>query len=176
MWVAQHAHFASPEQHITSGGLGTMGFGIPAAIGAQFARPGTDILAITGDGSFMMNVQELATIRRYDLPIKIVVVDNAGLGLVRQWQECFFDSRFSEVDLSDNPDFTAVAAAFGIPSMRVESACGIPSAVERISNTAGPLLVHVPIDARANVWPMVPPAASNGSMIEAVPSCDPGSS
>jgi acetolactate synthase-1/2/3 large subunit len=175
MWVAQHAHFAGPEQHITSGGLGTMGFGIPAAIGAQFARPDANILAVTGDGSFMMNVQELATIRRYNLPIKIVVVDNSCLGLVRQWQECFFDGRYSEVDLSDNPDFTTLATAFGIPSMRVESAQEVDSAVSRIEESEGPLLVHLPIDVRANVWPLVPPAKSNSTMIEGVPSCNTGS-
>lgn len=175
MWVAQHAWFAGPEQHITSGGLGTMGFGIPAAIGAQFARPAAKILAITGDGSFLMNLQELATIRRYNLPIKIIVVDNAALGLVRQWQECFFEGRYSEVDLSDNPDFTALATAFGIPSMRLDAADDVDRAIDVISDSTGPLLVHVPIDARDNVWPLVPPAKSNSTMIEEVPACDSGS-
>jgi acetolactate synthase-1/2/3 large subunit len=114
-------------------------------------------------------------VRRYDLPIKIVVVDNSGLGLVRQWQECFFDGRLSEVDLSDNPDFGALATAFGIPSMRIDSASEIPAGVDRISNSDGPLLVHVPIDAREHVWPLVPPDRSNSSMIERVPTCDTGS-
>jgi acetolactate synthase-1/2/3 large subunit len=168
MWVAQHCRFAGPRQHLSSGGLGTMGFGIPAAIGAQFARPDRDVLAVTGDGSFLMNVQELATIRRYDLPIKIVVLDNQCLGMVRQWQELFHEQRYSEVDLSDNPDFTALASAFGIPSLRVRDARGLDAAVRRLENTDGPLLVHVAIAARQNVWPLVPPGAANDHMLEGV--------
>ncbi len=169
MWVAQHAHFARPEQHISSGGLGTMGFGVPAAIGVKLARPDADVLAISGDGSFMMNLQELATIRRYQLDIKIMLLDNSGLGLVRQWQECFFDSRFSEVDLSDNPDFALVARSFGIPARRLDRAADCKEALSWLDAQAGPALLHVCIDAAANVWPLVPPNQSNSTMIEAVP-------
>ena len=107
MWVAQHFHFNNPAQHLSSGGLGTMGFGLPAAIGAQFAFPDACVINVSGDGSIMMNLQELATLRRYDLPVKIVLFDNRALGMVRQWQELFHDKRYSEVDLSDNPDFVA---------------------------------------------------------------------
>lgn len=169
MWVAQHAHFDRPEQFATSGGLGTMGFGVPAAIGMQFACPDANIAVITGDGSLMMNVQELATIRRYELPIKIVVFDNSSLGLVRQWQECFFKSRYSEIDLSDNPDFGHVAESFGIPSIRVDSQHEVGRALEAMRMTEGPVLVHVPIDQAAKVWPLVPPNASNSEMIDGVP-------
>ncbi|MHC5063068.1 MAG: acetolactate synthase 2 catalytic subunit [Planctomycetota bacterium] len=169
MWVAQHGHFARPEQHISSGGLGTMGFGLPAAIGVKLAQPDQDVLAISGDGSFMMNLQELATIRRYGLGIKILLLDNSGLGLVRQWQECFFDRRYSEVDLSDNPDFGKVAESFGIPGRRLDKASDCEAALEWLGSQAGPALLHVCIDTAANVWPLVPPNQSNSTMIEEVP-------
>ena len=168
MWVAQHGHFAEPYQHISSGGLGTMGFGIPAGIGAKLARPDKDVVVVSGDGSFLMNVQELATIRRYDIPLRIVLFDNSGLGLVRQWQTLFFDERFSEVDLADNPDFVAVAKSFGIPAFRCDRRDAVADAVDALESSTGPLLVHVPIDARANVWPLVPPNGANDEMIEEV--------
>ncbi|MCC5853216.1 MAG: acetolactate synthase 2 catalytic subunit, partial [Alkalimonas sp.] len=110
MWVAQHMRFNHPRNHLSSGGLGTMGFGLPAAIGAKLARPQDTVLAVSGDGSFMMNVQELGTIKRFRLPVKIVIIDNQRLGMVKQWQQLFFDERYSETDLSDNPDFVALAA------------------------------------------------------------------
>ena len=105
MWVAQHCEFSRPEAHLTSGGLGAMGFGLPAGIGAKLAEPDAHVVTIAGDGGFMMNIQELATLRRYGIPLKIVLLDNSALGLVRQWQELFFAENYSEVDLSDNPDF-----------------------------------------------------------------------
>ena len=167
MWVAQHYPFGHPTQHLTSGGLGTMGFGLPAAIGAQFACPDRTVVNVSGDGSFMMNVQELATIRRYGLPIKMVVIDNQCLGMVRQWQELFLDGRYSEVDLSDNPDFTRVAESFGIPAFRLDRAADTPAAIERLLRSPGPLLAHVVIDREANVWPFVPPGKPNDEMMEA---------
>ncbi|MGH8078263.1 MAG: acetolactate synthase 2 catalytic subunit, partial [Lysobacter sp.] len=114
MWVAQHWRFNDPRKHLTSGSLGAMGFGLPAALGAQLANPEDQVICVSGDGSFLMNVQELATIGRYNLPIKIVLLDNQRLGMVRQWQELFFERRYSETDLSDNPDFVALTASFGI--------------------------------------------------------------
>jgi acetolactate synthase-1/2/3 large subunit len=166
MWVAQHVHFDSPDRHLTSGGLGAMGFGIPAAIGACFARPGSLVVTVTGDGSIMMNLQELATIVRYALPLRIVLIDNRGLGLVRQWQELFHEERYSEIDLSDNPDFVRVAEAFGIPAFRVDRADQVEHAVERIVSGPGPLLCHVVVDPAANVWPIVRPGAANSSMLD----------
>jgi acetolactate synthase-1/2/3 large subunit len=166
MWVAQHCRISRPEHHLSSGGLGAMGYGVPAAIGAQMARPGARVVSISGDGSIMMNVQELATVRRYDLPIKMVVLDNNALGMVRQWQELFFDGRYSETELHDNPDFTRVAEAFGIPAFRVDREEGVDSAIDRLLSHRGPVLAHVPIDPRANVWPLVPPGASNDNMLE----------
>jgi acetolactate synthase-1/2/3 large subunit len=167
MWVAQHYQFKHPRQHLSSGGLGTMGFGLPAAIGAQFAFPTSRVVTISGDGSIMMNIQELQTIKRYNLPVKVVLFDNNALGMVRQWQELFFEKRFSEVDLSDNPDFARLAEAFGIPAITVRQKSEVPDAIERVLNTDGPLFVHVLIDPLENVWPLVPPGKNNSQMMEA---------
>lgn len=167
MWVAQHYSFQHPRQHLSSGGLGTMGFGLPAAIGAQCAMPNARVVTISGDGSIMMNIQELATIVRYGLPVKVVVFDNGALGMVRQWQELFFNRRFSEVDLSDNPDFAHLASAFGIPSMTVCNKSEVSNAIDAILNQPGPLFVHVLIDPMENVWPLVPPGKNNSQMMEA---------
>ncbi len=167
MWVAQHYSFEKPEHHLTSGGLGTMGFGLPAAIGAQLANPEARVITLSGDGSIMMNIQELATINRYKLPIKIVVFDNKTLGMVRQWQELFFEKRYSEVDLSDNPEFSSVAEAFGIPAIKITHANQVSAAIEQLLTSEGPLFVHVLIDPKENVWPLVPPGKSNSQMMEA---------
>jgi acetolactate synthase-1/2/3 large subunit len=167
MWVAQHYTFKNPRQHMTSGGLGTMGYGMPAAIGAHFANPESRVITMSGDGSIMMNVQELATIKRYKLPVKVVVFDNNALGMVRQWQELFFDNRFSEVDLSDNPDFARLAEAFEIPAITVRTKAEVPAAIDALLNTPGPLFVHVLIDPKENVWPLVPPGKNNSQMMEA---------
>jgi len=166
MWVAQHCRFARPQAHLTSAGLGTMGYGIPAGIGALLAEPGSTVITVTGDGSIMMNIQELATIRRYRLPLKILLLDNAQLGMVRQWQELFFDENFSEVDLSDNPDFAEVARSFGIEAFTIDRRDEVPAAIERLLRTRGPILCQARIDPRANVWPLVPPNSPNIRMLE----------
>ena len=166
MWVAQHCRFTRPQAHLTSAGLGTMGYGIPAGIGAQFADPEALVITVSGDGSFMMNVQELATIRRYRLPLKIVLIDNSQLGMVRQWQELFFEENFSEIDLSDNPDFAEVAHAFGIEAFTIDHRAEVDGAIKRLLDTPGPILCHVRIDPRENVWPLVPPNSSNSQMME----------
>ena len=169
MWVAQHCRFSTPHAHLTSGGLGAMGYGLPAGIGAKLARPDADVIAITGDGSFFMNIQELATLKRYDIPLKIVLLDNSSLGLVRQWQELFFDRNYSEIDLSDNPDFVAVARAFGIDAFRISKREDVSAGIERLLAATGPCLAHVVIDARSNVWPLVPPGKSNSDMMHGDP-------
>lgn len=166
MWVAQHFDFARPEQHLSSGGLGTMGFGLPAAIGAQLAYPNATVINVSGDGSMMMNLQELATLRRYDLPVKIVLFDNRALGMVRQWQELFHAERYSEVDLSDNPDFSRVAESMGIPAFRIESREQIEDAIDGLLTTSGPVMAHVLIDQMANVWPIVGPGKTNSEMMD----------
>ncbi len=167
MWVAQHCRFSRPQAHLTSGGLGTMGFGMPAGIGAMLAEPDACVVTVTGDGSIMMNIQELATLNRYGIPLKIVLLDNAGLGMVRQWQELFFDRNFSEVDLSDNPDFVRVAEAFGVEAFAITARDEVTAGIDRLLRAEGPVLMHVRIDARENVWPLVPPGKSNADMMEA---------
>lgn len=165
MWVAQHMSFSHPRNHLSSGGLGTMGFGLPAAIGAQLARPKDTVVAVSGDGSFMMNVQELGTIKRFRLPVKIVIVDNQRLGMVKQWQELFFNERYSETDLSDNPDFVSLAAAFAIPGHSISRKDEVLPALEAMFTWPGPYLLHVRIDETDNVWPLVPPGAANQDML-----------
>ena len=165
MWVAQHMKFAHPSNHLSSGGAGTMGFGLPAAIGAQIARPQNMVITVSGDGSIMMNIQELATIRRNNLPVKIVILDNQRLGMVRQWQQLFFEGRYSETNLSDNPDFVQLAAVFGIPGQTITHANEVDDAIDALVNSTGPYIIHACIDDKENVWPLVPPGAANDEMM-----------
>jgi acetolactate synthase-1/2/3 large subunit len=167
MWVAQHCKFRNPTRHLSSGGLGTMGYGLPAAIGAKVADPDSMVVCVSGDGSIMMNIQEMATLKRYGLDVKIILLDNSHLGLVRQWQELFFDGNYSEVDLSDNPDFSVVASAFGMQSKTVDKRKDVPAALEWLLETEGSALLHVPIDSQENVWPLVPPGKANHEMMTA---------
>ncbi|MBL0440905.1 acetolactate synthase 2 catalytic subunit [Aeromonas allosaccharophila] len=169
MWVAQHMRFTSPRNHLSSSGLGTMGFGLPAAIGAKMSRPEDEVVLVSGDGSFMMNVQELGTIRRAQLKVKMVLLDNQRLGMVRQWQELFFDGRYSETILSDNPDFVALAAAFGIPGETITCKEQIAGALDRLLASEGAYLLHVAISEEENVWPLVPPGVANHQMMEQRP-------
>lgn len=166
MWSAQHMTHNLPQNYITSAGLGTMGFGLPAAVGAQKARPKDQVILVTGDGSFMMNVQELGSIKRAKLPIKILLLDNQRLGMVRQWQSLFFHGRHSETILEDNPDFVTLASAFGIQGERIEHGLQVQAALQRLLNSDGAYLLHVCIDEDENVWPLVPPGASNEAMLE----------
>ena len=161
--------FERPENFITSSGLGTMGFGVPAAVGAQIARPQDTVICVSGDGSFMMNVQELGTIRRARLKVKMVLLDNQRLGMVRQWQELFFDGRYSETNLSDNPDFVALAAAFGIPGETITCKEEIGPALDRLLASESAYLLHVAISEEENVWPLVPPGVANHKMMEQRP-------
>jgi len=165
MWVAQHWAVAHPRNHLSSAGLGTMGFGLPAAIGAQLADPSARVICVSGDGGFQMNIQELATLARERLPVKIVLIDNQALGMVRQWQELFFEERYSAVDLSDNPDFCQIAAAYRIPSRRIARRDEVADALRELLASPGPMLLHVLIDQKANVWPLVPPNCSNAEML-----------
>ena len=166
MWSAQHMTYTRPENFITSSGLGTMGFGLPAAVGAQVARPDDTVICISGDGSFMMNVQELGTVKRKQLPVKIVLLDNQRLGMVRQWQQLFFQERYSETTLTDNPDFLVLASAFGIPGQHITRKDQVEAALDTMLSCEGPYLLHVSIDELENVWPLVPPGASNSQMLE----------
>jgi len=166
MWVAQHMQFASPTRHLTSGGLGTMGFGLPAAIGAKMHETQGQVVAICGDGSFMMNIQELATLKRYQIPVKVMVLDNQKLGMVKQWQELFNEERYSETDLSDNPEFAAVAKAFGLQSDVLSTVSEVEEKVTWLLNQKGPALLHVRLNTADNVWPIVPPNTANHKMME----------
>lgn len=166
MWAAQHIQPRKPENYITSAGLGTMGFGLPAAIGAKIARPDDQSILITGDGSFMMNIQELGTIKRKQVAVKMVLLNNHRLGMVRQWQSLFFDGRHSETILDDNPDFQALAAAFGIPGKTITTKAEVEPALKEMLESETAYLLHVLIDEDENVWPLVPPGAANQDMLE----------
>ena len=166
MWVAQHCYFDEPKDHITSGGLGTMGFGLPAGLGAKLGAPDRTVITVSGDGSIMMNIQELATLNRYDIPLKIVLLDNSVLGMVRQWQHVFFEKNYSEINLDDNPDFAVLARAFQIDAFSVNTADEMDAGIDRLLAADGPVLMHVKIDPNENVWPLVPPGRSNADMME----------
>ncbi|MCW9699945.1 acetolactate synthase 2 catalytic subunit [Avibacterium sp. 20-129] len=166
MWSAQHMQHYAPENFITSAGFGTMGFGLPAAIGAKKARPNDEVILITGDGSLMMNVQELGTIKRGKTPVKIILLDNQRLGMVRQWQTLFFQARHSNTILDDNPDFVTLASAFDIQGERIESGEEVQGALDRLFRSEGAYLLHICIPAEENVWPLVPPNACNVDMLE----------
>lgn len=166
MWAAQHMEFDDPCNFLTSGSMGTMGFGLPAAIGAQISRPHDTVITVSGDGSIMMNVQELATIKRYQIPVKIILIDNAKLGMVRQWQDLFFDGRLSETDLSDNPDFVMLANSFDIKAKQITQKSEVTAAIKEMLDHDGPYLLQVKIDAKDNVWPLVPPNSANNEMME----------
>ena len=168
MWAAQRYRFSTPRGFITSGGLGAMGFALPAAIGVQLARPDTCVLCVSGDGGIQMNIQELATVRRLGLAIKIVIVDNKYLGMVRQWQQLFYNRNYAETDLSDNPDFVDIAKAYKIHAWRlgedalrqwpVSQETG--DALERFLKSPEPELLVFDCHPEANVFPMVPAGAA----------------
>ena len=166
MWSAQHIQHFAPENYTASAGSGSMGVGLPAAVGAAKARPQDPVILITGDGSFMMNIQELGSVKRAKLPIKILLIDNQRLGMVRQWQSLFFKGRHSNTILDDNPDFVTLASAFDIAGERIEKASEVSGALDRLLNAKGAYLLHVCIHEEENVWPLVPPGACNADMIE----------
>ncbi|KLV03229.1 acetolactate synthase catalytic subunit [Photobacterium aquae] len=166
MWSAQHIQPRAPQNYLTSAGLGTMGFGLPAAMGAKVARPDDEAILITGDGSFMMNIQELGTLKRRQIPVKMVLLNNQRLGMVRQWQSLFFDGRHSETILDDNPDFVTLASAFGIPGRTITSKAEVEPALREMLASPTPYLLEVQISEEENVWPLVPPGAANQDMLE----------
>jgi acetolactate synthase-1/2/3 large subunit len=157
MWAAQYYKALYPRTFISSGGLGTMGFGFPAAIGAQVARPEAIVIDIAGDGSFLMTCQELATAVHYKLPVKVAILNNRYLGMVRQWQELFHEKRYSNTDLADTPDFVKLAEAFGAEGIRVTKAQEVRPALEQALATPGPVVIDFVIAREENVFPMVPP-------------------
>ena len=169
MWAAQLIRFNGPRLWINSGGLGSMGFSLPAAIGAQFANPGKLVFAVVGDGGFQMSIPELATLVNYKLPVKIVVSNNGYLGMVRQWQELFFNNRLSAVELSGFPDAEKLAAAYGFKGRTVDKPSELSSALEDAVREPGPYLLNVRVSSFENVFPMVPAGAAINEMVLAPP-------
>ncbi len=169
MWGAQFIRFHHPRLWINSGGLGSMGFGLPAAVGAAFARPDKLVFALVGDGGFQMSIPELATIANYALPIKIIVMNNGHLGMVRQWQEMFYNNRLSSVQLDSFPDPEKLAGAYGFKGRTVESPRELRSALEAAVNEPGPYLLNVRVTPFENVFPMVPAGGAINEMVLAPP-------
>jgi acetolactate synthase-1/2/3 large subunit len=166
MWVAKLFPYRRPNTHITSGGLGTMGFAVPAAMGVHLARPGEKVWAISGDGGFQMNMAEIATMVQEGLTVKLAVFNNGYLGMVRQWQQFFHEKRYSCTPIW-SPDYVKLAEAYGIPGYRVQHASELADAVGRANAAPGPTLVEFVIEQEANVYPMIPPGGSLAEPIEA---------
>jgi len=165
MWVAQFYNFDKPRRLLTSGGLGTMGFGFPAGIGAHFANPDKLVIVIAGDGSFQMNQQELAVIATYKLQTKIIILNNAYLGMVRQWQQLFYGRRYANTNIEVQPDFIKLSESYGIPAKRVEEKKDVEQALIEMINYNGPYLLDIKIEREENVYPMVPGGAPLSEMI-----------
>jgi acetolactate synthase-1/2/3 large subunit len=165
MWAAQLIRFNAPNQWINSGGLGSMGFGLPAAMGAQAANPGKLVFAIVGDGGFQMSIPELATLANYGLNVKIIVMNNGYLGMVRQWQELFYNNRLSSVELSSFPNAEMLAGAYGFKGKTIENVLDLRSALEEAVNEPGPYLLNVKVTPFENVYPMVPAGGAVNEMV-----------
>ena len=165
MWAAQYMRFNGPRQWVVSGGLGAMGFGLPAAIGAQFGRPEKVVFALVGDGGFMMSLPELATIASNKLPVKMVVLNNGTLGMVRQWQELFYNKRYCAVELDCFPNCELLGAAFGIKGRTVEKPGDLDGALEEAMAEPGPFLLDVKVTPEENVFPMIPSGGAVNEMI-----------
>ena len=165
MWAAQHYWYDKPNTFISSGGLGTMGFGLPAAMGAKIGCPDSTVWCIDGDGSLQMTIQELATIAQEKVGVKIAVIHNTYLGMVRQWQELFYDKRYVATPLS-SPDFVKIAEAYGIPALRVDCREDVAPAIRKAMAEPGPFLIDFIVEPEENVYPMVPPGAALAEVIE----------
>ncbi len=165
MWAAQYFWSDNPASFITSGGLGTMGFEVPAALGVQFARPKSTVWSFAGDGGFQMTMQELATIVEHELPVKFAIINNGYLGMVRQWQHFFYEDNFSSVRLFQ-PDFVKLAEAFGMPGIRVSDKTAVEGAIQSALDHPGPVLIDFEVEQQEDTYPMMPPAASLAETID----------
>ena len=165
MWAAQHFGFDEPNHWLTSGGLGTMGYGLPAAVGAQIAHPDALVIDIAGEASTLMNIQELGTIAQYRLPVKIFIINNQYMGMVRQWQELVYDSRYSHSYSAALPDFVKLAESFGIRGLRVETKGGLDEAIDTMLKHEGPVLLDVHVDQEEGCYPMIPSGSSHDQML-----------
>jgi acetolactate synthase-1/2/3 large subunit len=165
MWAAQFFEFTKANSHITSGGLGTMGFALPAAMGVAFAYPEDPVWVIAGDGGIQMNIQELATIRDFGLNIKVAVLNNGYLGMVRQWQQFFHNRRYSETPIT-GPDYEQLTASYGLAGRTVSEGDDVEAAVQWAQEQEGCIILDFHIDPEANVYPMIPSGMSVNEMIE----------
>jgi acetolactate synthase-1/2/3 large subunit len=172
MTASRYFPFRYPRTNITSGGLGTMGFSVPAAMGACFSNPGRPVVCVVGDGGFQMTLQELGTIRQYDIPVKILILNNTFLGMVRQWQQLFFAGRYSFTELR-NPDFVKLASAYGITGFKAVHRNTLSSTVRDWLNTTGPALLEVVVEKEENVFPMIPAGAGISEVLLAPPESKP---
>ena len=165
MWAAQFCSFSHPRTWLSSSGLGAMGYGFPAAMGAQMAFPNRQVIAIVGDGGFQMTMTDLATVVQYKVPVKIAIINNRSLGMVRQWQEIFFEKRYCDIDLNFAPDFVKLAESYGIRASRVEHRTDVVDAVRDFLSDREPRLIDFWVDPAENVYPIVPPGASLAEMV-----------
>ncbi|MEJ0009104.1 MAG: biosynthetic-type acetolactate synthase large subunit [Alphaproteobacteria bacterium] len=165
MWAAQHILYDKPNRWLTSGGLGTMGYGFPAAIGVAVAHPGETVVCVTGESSFMMNLQEMSTAVQYRLPVKILILNNQYMGMVRQWQEMFYESRYSESYMDSLPDFVKLAESFGMRGARVKDPAKLEGALSDLLGHAGPVLLDCWVDPAENVYPMIPAGAAHHELV-----------
>ncbi|MFC4557697.1 acetolactate synthase large subunit [Virgibacillus kekensis] len=165
MWAAQYYKFDKPNRWVTSGGLGTMGFGFPAAIGAQLGKPEDLVVAIVGDGGFQMTLQELSIIKERNLPVKVIIVNNQALGMVRQWQESFYEERYSESIFTENPDFVKLAESYGVRGVKVETEEQVPDVLKDVFAYEGPVVVDCRVLQKTAVYPMIAPGKGIHEMI-----------
>ena len=165
MWAAQYFGFSAPKHWMTSGGLGTMGYGLPSSVGVQIAHPKSLVIDISGEASFLMNMQELSTIVQYNLPIKIFILNNQWMGMVRQWQELNHGSRYSQSYTSSLPDFIMLAKSFGIKGLRVDEVSGLDATIDEMINTNGPVIADIRVEKEENCFPMIPSGAAHNEMI-----------
>jgi acetolactate synthase-1/2/3 large subunit len=166
MWAAQRYRGHRPRRWLTSGGLGTMGFGFPAAMGAQAAFPGELVICIDGDGSFQMTNQDLITCVENNLPVKVVIINNGYLGMVRQWQDLFYNRRYSQVDLTIQPDFVKLAEAYGVTGLRAKRPDEVKPVLEKAFATPGPVIVDIVTEREENCFPMIPPGGAIKEIID----------
>src|SRR5699024_2917898 len=165
MWVAQFYNFDKPNRWVTSGGLGTMGFGFPAAIGAQLGAPDDLVVSVVGDGGFQMTAHELSIIYERNLPVKVVIVNNNALGMVRQWQESFYDKRYSESVFSTNPDFIKLAESYGVRGIKIDREEDVVSTLKDAFAYNGPVVIDCRVAQETCVYPMIAPGKGIHEMI-----------